>query len=417
MYAPFDVIVKEKDKTIEFPSGAKIKFGYLELEKHAISHQGIEYSAEYFDEGTHYSWTQFDYLCSRLRSAAETKSYVKVSCNPDRDHWLFDWVEPYLLTETKLNEDGTENEELTKGCPDRSLCGKLRYYHTVDSVIYSFWSLEELYEAFPDRRCPEDPEKAKKWVAPLSYTFIAGTIDDNPILDEMEPRYRIRLEALSKVNRARLRYGNWLARPEGSGYFERNWCEIVPQVPREVTRVRCWDIASTLPSDVNPDPDWTVGVLMAKDKAGIYYVEDVVRFRDRPAGVEERILATAEQDGSDVTIGIPQDPAAAGKALTQQYIRKLAERGYTARAMSTNKNKVTRYSPFSAAAEAGLVKIVQASWNNGYFVESEAFTGDGKGKDDQVDATSDAFISLAQKKVVPSFTLPSLTKTNQFARG
>ncbi len=49
MYAPFNVRVKEKEKIIIFPSGARIKFAYMELEKHADAHQGIEYSAIYWD--------------------------------------------------------------------------------------------------------------------------------------------------------------------------------------------------------------------------------------------------------------------------------------------------------------------------------------------------------------------------------
>ena len=49
MYAPFNIKVQEKPHLITFPSGARIKFGYMELEKHADSHQGIEYSAIYWD--------------------------------------------------------------------------------------------------------------------------------------------------------------------------------------------------------------------------------------------------------------------------------------------------------------------------------------------------------------------------------
>ena len=43
MYMKYDkkIHIKEKEKTIIFPSGARIKFAYMELQKHADAHQGI----------------------------------------------------------------------------------------------------------------------------------------------------------------------------------------------------------------------------------------------------------------------------------------------------------------------------------------------------------------------------------------
>ena len=81
-------------------------------------------------------------------------------------------------------------------------------------------------------------------------------------------------------------------------------------------------------------------------------------------------------------------------------IRALALKGFRARARATNKDKVTRFAPFSAMAESGNVRVVKGTWNDAFFTELESFTGDGKKKDDQVDATSDAFKSLAEKKVL-----------------
>lgn len=403
MYAPFGAVFREKDKTATFPSGAKIKFAYMELEKHAEFHQGIEYSGIYWDEFTHFSEYQFHYLRSRMRSRSENESYMKCSMNPDRDHFVYDWISPYLYKEDQINPETGEcdDDDKRKGCPDRSICGKVRYFVIMGNDLHTSWDFDELQAQFPKN-------------TPRTYTFIAGTIDDNPILDVLEPAYREQLESLPHINKQRLRYGNWDVRPEGSGYFERGWCEVVPNAPASATRVRSWDLASTLPSDVNPNPDWTAGVMMSKDKDGIYYIEDMIRFRDRPSGVEATIRDTAKFDGSDVNVTIPLDPGAAGKSAATQIIRKLAEQGNTCRSKQTNKNKVTRFSPFSAAAEAGLVKIVEGSWNGAFYSELEAFTGDGKTKDDQVDAVADAFITLAEKKHVPSFAPPAMTRINPF---
>jgi len=392
----------ERRKTVIWPSGAKFKFDYMDLDKHAdFNHQGLQYSAVFWDEFTHYSLYQFQYLRTRMRSAAKCTSYMKCSMNPDRDHFVFDWVEPFLLEEDILDENGNKINEKRKGCPDKRLDGKIRYFLMVGDQVKTSWTKEELQKLYPHLASMVS-----------TYTFISGTIDDNPILDKLNPTYRHTLENQSEIQKQRLRYGNWLARPEGSGYFMRDWCDIVTQAPLEAVRVRSWDIASSVPSDINPNPDWTAGVKMSKGKDGYYYVEHAKRVRDRPAGAKKYMLDTARDDGTDVPVTVPQDPAAAGKAQALEHVKMFAENGHTCYTMSTGKDKITRFAPFSALAEQGLVRIVEGSWNEEFFAELEAFLGDGKGKDDFVDATADAFITLAQKRYIPSFTPSIITQNN-----
>lgn len=386
LYGMFGGVPLEQKMTIQFPSGASIKFSYMELEKHAEAHQGIEYSAIYWDEFTHFSQSQVDYLMTRMRSGAAGDSYMKCSMNPDRDHFVYAWVEPFLT------EDGY---------PDPDLCGKTRWFVLQEGVMYSDWDRDVILRDFPLE-------------IPQTYTFISGTIDDNPLLDFIEPKYRGRLENNTPINVARLRYGNWKARAEGASYFDRKWCEIIDAVEEKTKVVRAWDLAATLPSELNPNPDWTAGVRMSKGlKTGTFYVEHVKRFRDRPAGVEEGIKDTAKADTNKTEIFIPQDPGAAGKSYASGLIRKLAVAGFRARARTTNKDKVTRFAPFSAVAEAGLVKVVRGDWNDAFFAELEAFTGDGKKKDDQVDATSDAFQSLNTSR---SMTVPKMNSNLDMMR-
>lgn len=322
---------------------------------------------------------------TRMRSGAEGDSYMKCSMNPDRDHFVYDWVEPYL-------------DEY--GYPDPEKCGRIRYFVMDGTTMVSAWELKDILEQYPLE-------------IPQTYTFIQGTIDDNPLLDFIEPKYRGRLENSSPINVARLRYGNWNARAEGSNYFDRTWCEMVDAPPAEKITVRAWDLAATLPSEVNPNPDWTAGVRMSKGKDGCYYIEHVVRFRDRPSGVESQILETAKGDTPRTSVFIPQDPGAAGKSYSTSLIKKLVEIGIRARAKPTNKDKVTRFAPFSAAAEAGLVKVVRGSWNDAFFTELEGFTGSGGPKDDQVDATSDCFASLNEMRYVKTPTMGSHVDVQQ----
>jgi len=53
-----------------------------------------------------------------------------------------------------------------------------------------------------------------------------------------------------------------------------------------------------------PDPDWTVGVRVAKTAEGVFVVEDVLRLRDAPGVVERTVRNTAELDGRDTTVDI-----------------------------------------------------------------------------------------------------------------
>ncbi len=178
--------------------------------------------------------------------------------------------------------------------------------------------------------------------------------------------------------------------------------------------MRAWDISGTLPSELSPNPDWTAGVLMSKDKYGNYYVEDVVRFRARHGEVFERMCEVAQQDGSDTLIVVPCDPGASGKQYASTLIRDLAERGFYAKSKQASKSKVQRFAPFCAASESGSVKIVKGEWNEAYFHELEIFDGSRKNKDDQVDASGDAFMMLASSIKIPTFAPPDLSVGSTF---
>jgi phage terminase large subunit-like protein len=92
--------------------------------------------------------------------------------------------------------------------------------------------------------------------------------------------------------------------------------------------------------------------------------------RDTPLKVEKAIKNTASADGISVAIGIPQDPAQAGKAQAEYLIRQLS--GFSARARAERGDKPLRFSPFSAQCEAGNVKILRRPWNSAFFDNPEA---------------------------------------------
>jgi predicted phage terminase large subunit-like protein len=165
-------------------------------------------------------------------------------------------------------------------------------------------------------------------------------------------------------------------------------CATAPS--RVVERVRCWDLAATEQTG-GRDPDWTVGLMMARMESGGYLVEDVVRFRGSPAEVERRLVETAARDGLDVAIGMSEDPGQAGKSQRAYLSGKLA--GYVVRWARETGSKETRAMPWASQVESGNVWVLDRVWT-GVFVRELAMFPFGS-KDDQVDAGSRAFAEVA----------------------
>lgn len=348
----------------------------------------------YFDELGQFSRHQFMYLLSRLRSNARTPSFVKCTMNPEPDSWLLDFVGWYLTP------DGYAD-------PDKS--GVIRWFVTDENGNLD-WS--------------EDPYELKvkhgNDCSPISFTFIQASIADNPILLKNQPNYLAALKNLNRVDREILLYGNWYAVPEASGYFKRDWISFIDRkdVPKLTKVTRCYDLASSLATEANPNPDWTACTLMGHGIDGNIYVLHADKFRERPAGVSRRIQQYAELDGKNVFIGLPLDPSAAGKVAFEAYAKPLIFAGYKVKKHPPRRGKVDRFLPFSNAAENGMITVVKGDWNKTWFTELEGFTGQGRREsDDLVDSTSDSYNWLVSGKKLPdSFKLPNanLTKVNDF---
>jgi predicted phage terminase large subunit-like protein len=178
--------------------------------------------------------------------------------------------------------------------------------------------------------------------------------------------------------------------PLEGGMFKRRWFEIVGAAPAGAKRVRSWDLAATAQVGSN-DPDWTVGLKMSRDQAGLFYIEDVERLRGSAHEVERAIIETAQSDGRQVSVRIPQDPGQAGKGQAEYLIRQLA--GFTVTAERETGAKEVRASPFASQCEAGNVKLVKGPWNEAFLTEIENFPMGIH--DDHVDAASGAFELLA----------------------
>lgn len=177
--------------------------------------------------------------------------------------------------------------------------------------------------------------------------------------------------------------------PRSGGMFQRGDFEIVDAVPAGAKRCRAWDFAASKPKP-GKQPDWTVGLKMAYAD-GIFYVEDIRRDRWSPSDVEKNLKNAATQDGLAVSIRMPQDPGAAGKADAATKVKLLA--GYSVKVQPVSGDKATRATPASAQAEAGNVKLIRAPWNEPFLDELCSFPNGQH--DDQVDAFADALNELA----------------------
>ena len=154
---------KEVEKLWNFPSGAKIEFGFLERDADVYRYQGQAYSWIGFDEITHlpteFAW---NYLASRLRTTdSEITCYMRCTANPGGAGAT--WV-------------------------------KKRY---ID---------------------PSPPHESFEGADGLSRKFIPARLQDNPFL-ATDGRYEKMLKALPPTQRQQLLEGNWDV-AEGAAFTE-----------------------------------------------------------------------------------------------------------------------------------------------------------------------------------------------------
>ena len=164
---------KEVEKLWNFPSGAKVEFGFLERDADVYRYQGQAYSWIGSDEITHLP-TEFgwNYLASRLRTTdPEITPYMRCTANPGGVGAT--WVKKRYVDPHPPNESFTGEDNLTR-------------------------------------------------------KFIPARLDDNPYLAE-DGRYEEMLKALPPTQRKQLLEGNWDVN-EGAAFteFEQDIHVITP---------------------------------------------------------------------------------------------------------------------------------------------------------------------------------------------
>ena len=348
------VKIRDKDKTIIWPSGAKTRFSYLQNDRDANQWYGTELSRVYMDEFQHFSEVQFTVLRSRLRSKAKFPSAMRCTMNPDSGHFVLEFIRRYL------------DEE---GYPIREYSGRRAWFIMQGGDIYTDWNFDTLQEKFPDQ-------------TPQSYSYVPSVLSDNQELLKLEPAYADILKSLPDVKRKQLLEGCWFVSANNAMYFDRTWLHKISSVPPNCKAVRAWDKASEEPNPSLRHPDYTASVKMYKDKHGNYYLCEGTRFRKQSGERDMMILNQAEHDGRDCYIVFPIDPGSSGKSEFRHSTKTFLEEGFVVKRdpMAPTKPKVLKFEPFATAAQNGQVYIVEKEWDpdnlKAYLDELESFTGE-----------------------------------------
>lgn len=205
------------EKVWTFPSGAHIFFGNMPDEQSKYHYQGKPYDFIGFDELTHFTQTQYEYLKSRNRpNGPGTEVYIRSTCNPDGKG--MGWVKARFVTPAPPGQVVWEETEVT--APDGSKIKTKR-----------------------DR------------------VFIPSTVFDNKKLMENDPGYLATLASLPKAQRDALLYGSWDSfsgqvfqewRNDENHYKDRKWTHVIEpfDIPEHWRIFRSFDFGYAKPFSV-----------------------------------------------------------------------------------------------------------------------------------------------------------------------
>jgi len=384
-----------------FPSGARIDFRHLKLERNAKDYQGAQYDFIGFDELTHFLASQFLYLVGRNRSRAEgIDPWVRATMNPEHNSWVYDWVKPYL------DEDGYAD-------PDKA--GGVRHYWMGDD------DLPEWADADDVREGPEGMQ-----IAPKSFAFVPADISDNKALLERDPGYLANLKTGRRVEQERLLGrsdkigGCWTAK-DTDGLFQHVTPRIIEAAPPNVRWVRYWDLADTDEEDADSKTAQTAGASLAvryrqwsvclrEDcywwKEGrakgscpvcdfaiwskpmpILYIDHVCARRLEGGAKKRWIRRHAKSDTTAIPQIFEQEGGGTGKEVIGDYNRDVLP-GHTVKGDSPTGDKADRAGTWVELGEQGRLFFVQGPWNSDLEDAMHRFPDKPR---DRIDAISGGF--------------------------
>lgn len=184
------------DFTYYFPAGATVAFDHLNREHTVYNYQGPEIPLIQFDELTHFTEFQFNYMETRNRTTCGVRPYMRASTNPQGYGWVKDRIAWYLYP------DDYHIEHL-QGAPIPERAGAIRYFRRHDDVLVWGNSPDEVLAQLP-------PSLRKRPEFIRSFAFIPGKLADNQVLMESDPAYEGIMLGLPEKERVQLYEGRWI---------------------------------------------------------------------------------------------------------------------------------------------------------------------------------------------------------------
>lgn len=395
IWPKIDSRVRMPEHRAIWPSGASSEFHHLHLESDKTDHDGKEYAVLGFDELPHFTNTQFWYMIMRNRSTCGVIPYTRATCMASPDTWVHQFVGPWLH----------KDERGEPRYPDHEQSGRVRWIIRDDRDQVLFFDSER-------DALDHDPD-----ALPMTVTVIHARTKDNVELLRSDPKYLSKLSLLTKLERATKRDGDWGARPESAGYFNRTWFkvrDVRPTKDQILFSVRGWDKAASKKTNdtglYSDDPDFTSSVLLDVLRSGEVCISDVTLLQDTPGPVDAHIYKTAELDGPQVVQAFWIDPAQAG-LVDEHHTRSVlaplvaATRCGPVKFVLQSKNIPTLAKPVSAYANPetpGTMSIVRGANTGQFFSMAEQFplqkdAHDNKVHDDPISAVARAWLEAKDK--------------------
>ena len=198
----------------KFPSGAKIYFGSMPNQMSYLNYQGLSYSYIAFDELTHFTLEEYEYMISRNRADGDgLRVYIRATANPGGiGHG---WVKERFITASPPNVPYTVHSEITD-------------------------------------------KNGKKIKLERERIFIPSSVFDNEALLSNDPGYLANLAMLPDSQKKALLYGDWDSyegqvftefRNNPDGYVSKLYTHVIEpfDIPRTWRRYRTFDFGYSRP--------------------------------------------------------------------------------------------------------------------------------------------------------------------------
>ncbi len=409
----------------------RARFGHCHNDDDYKKYIGLQWDDVLFDELPHFTLKQYTEIIGRRRGTIPglRRRAVSTANPPEQDDPGVEWIKvrwgPWLdddfeFEDWELTDHSTGEVVRGKGLParweeTRGADGQpaLRRRPPAASAQVLYVAMVGEGEEARERFSTEP--FSWRGAAAETRTFIASKMSDNQALLEAEPNYVAKLRQNDPVRAQQLELGDWSIKPAPGLYFKRSWFEVVDEVPPgRAEWLRRWDLAASVPTRENPDPDWTVGYRVALHEDGYLYVDDAVFCRKDPGETDAFIRQVAgEQDGDAVLQVFAIDPGAAGKrdaprvaqmvqalGLPAECERERGAKSLRIRYLSTvaspanNDRADTTHDGKPAATKLGRIKIVRGDWNERLLRQATSWepriSDEDRGHDDDLDALAGA---------------------------